>query len=304
MNKVPPGFLERDGSVKSVAAYPDLSAFLDGAFNKGDEGAGNFRLPESRGEFERGWDHGRGVDVGRAVGSAQIGSYLPGDNNAADENIYVHNSGDKAGLGWDAFTGAPAPGTVRYTSASGASTADPVPIALHGGAARPRNIAVVMCIKAWNAPINQGNIDIAALVALAAQATETNQGTAKIATQALTNAGVDDTTIVTPKKMRWGFGISLAANGYITFPTWLGGLILQWGQIQVGDIANAAAVPYSLPLAFPNAHYQTLLSCGETGAGQWNVYLISKSLLGFSWAANEFAAVVQNAKVTYLSIGS
>jgi hypothetical protein len=28
---------------------------------------------------------------------------------------------------------------------------------------RPRNLAVIWCIKAWNAPINQGNIDVAAL---------------------------------------------------------------------------------------------------------------------------------------------
>ncbi len=30
---------------------------------------------------------------------------------------------------------------------------------------RPRNLAVMWCIKAWNAPINQGNIDVAALEA-------------------------------------------------------------------------------------------------------------------------------------------
>jgi hypothetical protein len=30
------------------------------------------------------------------------------------------------------------------------------------------------CIKAWNAPINQGNIDVAALQTLAVQATEIN----------------------------------------------------------------------------------------------------------------------------------
>ncbi|NWE21016.1 phage tail protein, partial [Pseudomonas sp. P7548] len=58
VDKVPVGFLEIDGSVKSAAAYPDLAKFLGTAFNKGDEGVGNFRLPESRGEFLRGWDHG------------------------------------------------------------------------------------------------------------------------------------------------------------------------------------------------------------------------------------------------------
>ena len=304
LDKVAPGFLELDGSVKSIAVYPDLAAFLGTAFNKSDEGVGNFRLPESRGEFLRGWDHGRGVDAGRTIGSAQIGSYLPGDNNASDEIIYVHNASDKVGLGWDTFAGAPAAGVVRYHTVINESVPDPAPILLHGGAARPRNVAVMWCIKAWNAPINQGNIDIAALAALATQATEVKLGTAKIATQAQTNAGADDATIVTPKKMRWGFGISLAANGYITFPTWLGGLIIQWGQINIGDIANGGSSSYSLPLAFPTNHFQTLLSCAESGGGAWNAYLVSKSLLGFVWSPMEWSAVVQNAKVTYLSIGS
>lgn len=73
VNKIAPGFMEIDGSVKSIAVYPDLAAFFGTAFNKGDEGAGNFRLPESRGEFLRGWDHGRGVDAGRGIGSYQVG---------------------------------------------------------------------------------------------------------------------------------------------------------------------------------------------------------------------------------------
>ncbi|WP_422045937.1 phage tail protein, partial [Pseudomonas viridiflava] len=60
-----------DNSVKSSATYPDLSAYLGSKFNKGDEGVGNFRLPEARGEFLRGWDHGRGVDAGRGLGSWQ-----------------------------------------------------------------------------------------------------------------------------------------------------------------------------------------------------------------------------------------
>jgi len=296
VNKVPPGFLERDGSVKSIAAYPDLAAFLGGAFNRGDEGAGNFRLPESRGEFERGWDHGRGADVDRALGSYQEASYLfdaVGQLSAPNRMAGQVQSDDVAAR------------VNRNLTIAQPSTATTVASYVDTGrAVRPRNVAVVMCIKAWNAPINQGNIDIAALVPLAAQATETNQGTAKIATQALTNAGVDDATIVTPKKMRWGFAISLAANGYITLPTWLGGLIIQWGQINVGDVSSATSVLYSLPLAFPNAHYQTLLSCAESAAGNWNAFLTNKSLLGFHWATLEWSAVVQNAKITYLSIGS
>jgi len=304
VNKVPPGFLERDGSVKSVAAYPDLAAFLDGAFNKGDEGAGNFRLPDSRGEFERGWDHGRGVDVGRAVGSSQLDALqnitgTMGDITRSAANTAAFGTGAMAANFTGGGSSADGAGVTYFQISFDASR-----VVRTSTETRSRNVAVVMCIKAWNAPINQGNIDISALVTLAAQATETNQGTAKIATQALTNAGVDDATIVTPKKMRWGFGISLAANGYITLPTWLGGLILQWGQINVGDISSSVSVSYSLPLAFPNAHYQTLLSCAESAAGNWNAFLTGKSLLGFTWATQEWASVVQNAKVTYLSIGS
>ncbi|KFX61006.1 hypothetical protein KBK24_0134495 [Burkholderia sp. K24] len=64
----------------------------------------------------------------------------------------------------------------------------------------------------------------------AEQAAEAVQGTAKVATQAITNAGTDDTTMVTPKKMRAGFAFAAGTIGYVAFPTWLGGLIIQWGQ--------------------------------------------------------------------------
>jgi phage-related tail fiber protein len=304
VNKIAPGFMEIDGSVKSIAVYPDLAAFLGTAFNKGDEGAGNFRLPESRGEFLRGWDHGRGADSGRGIGTYQSDTI---QNIAGTVGDFPR--GSTGGQSWGASgafavtTGGNGPGTDGAGVPWGQISFDTSRVVRTSTETRPRSLAVMWCIKAWNAPINQGNIDIAALMALAAQATETNQGTAKVAKQEQVDAGTDDSTIVTPKKMRWGFAISRAANGYIILPTWLGGLIIQWGQINVGDVASAAAVNYSLPMAFPNFHYQTLLSCAETGAGSWNAFLINKSLSGFSWAANEWSAVVQNAKVTYLSIG-
>ncbi|WP_225739948.1 phage tail protein [Pseudomonas sp. IzPS59] len=162
----PPGFLELDNSVRSSATYPDLSAYLGGKFNKGDEGVGNFRLPEARGEFLRGWDHGRGVDAGRASGSFQSDSlkahyhFLPtgsGGGQVADPNgetptvVLKDTAAD-----WVLRTEGDNPdlsiGRVR-TYNFGAATET-----------RPRNIAVMWCIKAWNAPVNQGNIDVAALV--------------------------------------------------------------------------------------------------------------------------------------------
>jgi len=108
------------------------------------------------------------------------------------------------------------------------------------------------CIKAWNAPINQGNIDIQALAALATQATEVKLGTAKIATQAQTDAGEDDATIVTPKKLRMGVSWNFGVNGWLALPSWLGGLIIQWGgaTAQVGTTITQNT--YAFPMAFPN----------------------------------------------------
>lgn len=77
-----------------------------------------------------------------------------------------------------------------------------------------------------------------------------NTNVPKVATQALTNAGVDDTTIVTPKKLRFGFSTSLTTNGYIVFPSWLGGLVLQWG-LAPNSSGNGTVKNFVIP--FPNA---------------------------------------------------
>jgi phage-related tail fiber protein len=256
VNKVPAGFLEIDGSVQSIATYPTLAAFLGTVFNQGNEGVGNFRLPESRGEFLRGWDHGRGVDVGRAIGSVQKGSLVAMDTGAAgNQTIHLTPAASVASAqvaaGLDAYVPSDYPNLdIAGVSASGISALPGLATETASGVVRPRNLAVLWCIKAWNAPVNQGSIDIAALATLAAQATEVNQGTARVATQVQVNVGADDATIVTPKKLRFGFSISLALNGYIIFPTWLGGLVFQWGRVAqaMGTISTV-----SFPVAFPNS---------------------------------------------------
>ncbi|WP_460065312.1 phage tail protein [Pseudomonas sp. S2_H08] len=260
LDKVAPGFLELDGSVKSIAVYPDLAAFLGTAFNKGDEGAGNFRLPESRGEFLRGWDHGRGIDAGRAIGSAQLGTLTVYDSTFTGASVDIVR-GTVEGVQADVYSAADYPGVgITFTSTNVNYSQN----LAGGGVARPRNVAVMWCIKAWNAPIHQGNIDVAALAALATQATEVKLGTAKIATQAQADAGTDDATIVTPKKLRWGFQIQKATNGYIVFPSWLGGLIIQWGTVN-GTVSDMSA-PY--PIQFPNGLFQVVVSMADKTGGQ------------------------------------
>ncbi|WP_322009219.1 gp53-like domain-containing protein [Paraburkholderia sp. J12] len=92
----------------------------------------------------------------------------------------------------------------------------------------------------------------------AEQAAETVQGTAKVATQAIANAGTDDTTIVTPKKLRAGFSISLGQAGYIAFPTWMGGLIIQWGVSPASSATATVVATY--PVAFPNGCFAMVMS--------------------------------------------
>lgn len=142
---VPAGFLEVNGSVQSAAEYPDLAAYLGTTFNTGGEAAGVFRLPESRGEFLRGWDNGRGVDAGREVGSWQSDE-LRSHKHLLDAAVVTE-------------TGV---GTVGGYASSGNKYLTET-VFTGGIETRPCNLAVMWCIKAWNAPINQGNIDIAAL---------------------------------------------------------------------------------------------------------------------------------------------
>lgn len=89
-----------------------------------------------------------------------------------------------------------------------------------------------------------------ALRAALANATEALRGTLRIGTQAEVDAGASDSVAVTPKKLRWGFSISLGVNSSIFFPTWLGGLVLMWGEA-TANTGNGRVVTF--PVAFPNA---------------------------------------------------
>jgi len=278
---VPAGFLEIDGSVQSAATFPDLADYLGTTFNRGDEGAGNFRLPESRGEFFRGWDHGRGVDPGRALGSWAPDEFRSHNHGAPNSDA----PGGVYGSWLYAELGNAATNYENLTKSTG------------GSETRPRSIAVMWCIKAWNAPVNQGNIDIAALATLAAQATEANQGTAKVSTQFKVDEGLDDATFVTPKKLRFGFSMSLAMNGYIIFPTWLGGLILQWGQFTSSPTANAV-VSVTFPVAYASSVLQVLLTPMVNSVGVGDARWHDPSVNGFNARASYASATI-----SYISVG-
>lgn len=69
-NKIPTGYLECNGAAISRTTYAALFAVVGTMYGNGN-GSTTFNLPDLRGEFIRGWDHGRGTDDGRAIGSYQ-----------------------------------------------------------------------------------------------------------------------------------------------------------------------------------------------------------------------------------------
>ena len=56
------------------------------------------------------------------------------------------------------------------------------------------------------------------------------------------------------RRLRFGFSISLSTNGYIVFPKWLGGLVIQWGEL--ASTGNDLDVTF--PIAFPTACRQVV----------------------------------------------
>lgn len=66
--------LVADGSLRRRSLYPELFAVIGTTYDR-SVSAEYFRLPDARGEFIRGWDGGRGIDNGRAFGSAQTDEF-------------------------------------------------------------------------------------------------------------------------------------------------------------------------------------------------------------------------------------
>jgi microcystin-dependent protein len=139
----PTGWLKANGATISRTTYPFLWAYAqasgnlaasEGAKAAGQFGPGNgtstFSLPDYRGEFLRGWDDGRGVDSGRTLGSAQAHA------------IQSHNHPGVVGVGVNGSVGTT--GGIIGVQSDGINTA----IGNTGGTeTRPRNIALLACIK-------------------------------------------------------------------------------------------------------------------------------------------------------------
>ncbi len=150
-----------------------------------------------------------------------------------------------------------------------------------------------------NAVVNKAQFD-----AKTGQATETVAGIAEICTLADLFVGSSDTVVATPLKLRLGFAAVFATNGFISFPSWLGGLVIQWGYNS--DIVTVEKT-ITFPIPFPSYCYNVQCTGDETNAGGAEI-ITTKSVtrFGFTWVGavgNALGVAAEASKGWWLAIG-
>ena len=146
----PTGYVKANGAAISRTTFATLFTAIGTVYGAGD-GATTFNVPDLRGEFLRGLDDSRGIDGGRTLGSAQGSQNVSHNHTGAvsgagtHPHYYERTSGgtDHDGSG----SGTPLRSTV-YTSGVTGDGGHGHGIYYDGGTeARPRNIALLACIK-------------------------------------------------------------------------------------------------------------------------------------------------------------
>lgn len=146
-NSAPSGWLECNGNAISRTLYPDLFAAIGISFGAGD-GSTTFNLPNLRGEFIRGWDNGRGVDSGRTFGSAQSGAIQSHTHSVTDpghKHTSISSNGQASPSSTDTTPGEFGAKNIYEDTTTAVTN---ISIQSSGGTeTRPRNIAMLYCIK-------------------------------------------------------------------------------------------------------------------------------------------------------------
>ena len=213
--RAPVGYLECAGQILSQNTYPDLFAVLGHIYDGTAQlDSYQFKLPDYRGEFLRGWDHGRSVDQNRDMGSKQGDAIRNITGTTAWYNSLLGFSFE--GAFYDAGTATTADSNNGSTPAKkiGLDASKVVPTANEN---RPRNIAVMYCIKAFDGQTNPGLVE-----------------------------GSSALQELSEKVNRVEFANQLTENGWSQLPN---GLIMQWGKVA----KSAAEVSVVFPRPFTTA---------------------------------------------------
>jgi microcystin-dependent protein len=139
----PTGFLERDGSSLDTTAYAAL--FAEYGYKYGGSGA-NFNLPDDRGKFHRGFNHGAAVDPDKATrtdrGDGTSGDAI-GTKQADTLKSHTHTVANNITLGGSYYD----IGNNAYETAITNATSTTSASSIAGTETRPANNYVMWCVK-------------------------------------------------------------------------------------------------------------------------------------------------------------
>lgn len=90
-NGIPDGYLECNGQLLSRSTYAALFNVIGTRY--GNTSGSNFRVPDLRGEFIRGFDNGRNIDNNRTIGSNQVSNNLLHDHSVDIQSQNHHITG-------------------------------------------------------------------------------------------------------------------------------------------------------------------------------------------------------------------
>ncbi len=152
---VPNGYLECNGAAVNRTTYAELFAAIGITYGAGN-GTTTFNLPDLRGEFIRSYDNGKGTDPSRVMGTWQSPSPVIHDDTpgvaAQDTDFSMDNAAATLSDVWPTAT----VGSIPNAYWGRGNAASPVAnwVVYSGApaqgmisAARPRNVALMACIK-------------------------------------------------------------------------------------------------------------------------------------------------------------
>lgn len=136
-SSAPEGYLKCNGASLSTTTYAALFASIGYTFGGGGS---SFNLPDLRGEFIRGWDDSRGIDSGRMFASSQVDTFKSHKHYHYEELLAAFPPNESPRYYWTNTADYINPGysVIDYTG---------TPDAGSGTETRPRNIALLACIK-------------------------------------------------------------------------------------------------------------------------------------------------------------
>jgi microcystin-dependent protein len=262
----PPGWLVCNNQVVTNA-YPELRQYLlDLGSPYGVSGA-DPRVPELRGEFIRGYDDGRGVDAGRVFGSTQLDQL----QRLVGQLVSVQTVGtglitsgilrqlaSTASAIWQGATSVNRNTTMQLDTAFD-------PTVRSGNETRPRNVALLPCIKAFDTLRVEGSAEF------------------NIATDEQALAGLSTDTLMTPANTKHVIdAISPSIKAWGRFD----GAAITTQAAKNLAIARTATGDFTFTMAdpMPNTNYAPFVSCNAiVGAAAIAVTIISASQFSVSF---------------------